>query len=82
VEEVFETIQADPRHAEVVVLEAGPVAAREFGDWQMAWAGRTADAGARFAALAGAEVRGGGGGRVLSLLRRMVRQSPRVAAAA
>jgi hypothetical protein len=27
-------------------------------------------------------VRGGGGGRVLSLLRRMVRQSPRVAAAA
>jgi FAD-dependent sensor of blue light len=81
VEEVFEAIQADPRHAEVVVLEAGPVAAREFGDWQMAWAGRTAEAGARFAALAGAETRGGGG-RVLSLLHWMVRRSSRVAAAA
>lgn len=74
VEEVFEAIQCDPRHADVVVLEAAPVAAREFGAWSMAYAGRCRQAGARFSALAGA---GPGeaataAGRVLGLLRAVV----------
>jgi blue light- and temperature-responsive anti-repressor len=40
VERTFERIQCDPRHAEVVVLEAGPVPARDFAGWSMACAGR------------------------------------------
>ncbi|HYF06396.1 MAG TPA: BLUF domain-containing protein [Acetobacteraceae bacterium] len=40
IEELFETIQCDSRHAEVVVLLAEPVAERAFGDWSMAFAGR------------------------------------------
>jgi hypothetical protein len=40
VEQAFERIQCDPRHADVVVLEATPVAARDFDGWSMAFAGR------------------------------------------
>lgn len=75
VEAVFEAIQRDPRHAEVVVLEAAPVAAPEFGAWSMAYAGRCRQAGARFAALAGSGSAGGeaaAAGRVLDLLRGVV----------
>ncbi|MCB4821871.1 BLUF domain-containing protein [Roseicella aerolata] len=49
VEQIFERIQCDPRHAEAVVLEAGPVPARDFAGWSMAYAGRRTDI--RFAAL-------------------------------
>ena len=74
VEADFERIQCDPRHSEVVVLEAAPVPAREFGAWSMAYAGRCHDAEARFAALAGSAGSGEGApaGRVLELLRRVV----------
>ena len=43
VERTFERIECDPRHAHVVILEAGPAAAREFQNWSMAYAGRDAD---------------------------------------
>lgn len=72
VEAVFEAIQRDSRHSDVVVLEAGPAPAREFGAWSMAYAGRCRRAEARFAALAGAAGSAGGtapAGRVLELLR-------------
>ena len=74
VEAVFEAIQRDPRHAEVVVLEAAPVLAREFGAWSMAYAGRCRRAEARFSALAGAGGAGGAApaGRVLDLLRGVI----------
>jgi hypothetical protein len=49
VERIFERIQCDPRHAGVVVLEAGPAPARDFAGWSMAYAGRRADI--RFTAL-------------------------------
>jgi hypothetical protein len=49
VERTFERIECDPRHAHVVILEAGPAAAREFQNWSMAYAGRDADQ--RFAAF-------------------------------
>lgn len=42
VEEVFERIQHDDRHGEVVVLECAPVGAREFAAWSMAYVGRSA----------------------------------------
>ena len=76
VEEVFEAIQRDPRHADVAVLEAAPIPEREFGAWSMAYAGRRRGAEARFAALAdGAAGQAGGApaaGRVLGLLREVV----------
>jgi hypothetical protein len=39
VQAVFDRIAADPRHAEVTVTEDGPVAARAFPAWSMAYAG-------------------------------------------
>jgi hypothetical protein len=54
VTEVFDLIQTDARHDGVVVLHSGPVAARGFGAWSMAYAGRVDDAGARYRALLGA----------------------------
>lgn len=40
VETVFETIQLDPRHADIVVLDVGAVGERAFAGWSMAYAGR------------------------------------------
>jgi len=42
VENAFERIQDDPRHADLVVLETGGVAARAFPDWSMAFAAAAA----------------------------------------
>ena len=39
VERTFERIQCDPRHADVAVLEAKPIAARDFPSWSMAFDG-------------------------------------------
>ena len=39
VERVFERIQCDFRHADVVVLERGAVRTRTFGGWSMAYGG-------------------------------------------
>ena len=39
VESAFERIQCDERHGEVTVLEAGPIDARDFPAWSMAFAG-------------------------------------------
>ena len=42
VEAAFERIQCDARHCEVVVLQSGPVAKRDFPNWSMAFAGTDA----------------------------------------
>lgn len=68
VEQVFELIQCDPRHADVTVLDAGPVARRDFAAWAMASAGAVATDAASFAALAQGPA-GNGAADVLSLLR-------------
>ena len=39
VEQTFERIQCDFRHADVIVLESTAVRARLFGDWSMAYGG-------------------------------------------
>ena len=39
IEKVFETIQRDPRHSEVTVVQSGPCAQRDFPEWSMAFAG-------------------------------------------
>lgn len=37
--EAYERIQCDERHRDVTVLQAGPVAEREFASWSMGFAG-------------------------------------------
>lgn len=51
VERVFESIQNDPRHTDVVPLELGTVAERGFGPWAMAHVGAAAFEGAGYDAL-------------------------------
>ena len=42
VESTFERIQCDERHSDVTVLQSGPITARDFPDWSMAFAGPAA----------------------------------------
>lgn len=37
--EAFERIQCDERHSDVTVLQSGPILARDFPSWSMAFAG-------------------------------------------
>jgi hypothetical protein len=39
VEQIFEKIQCDERHSEVIVVQSGRVEEREFPDWSMAFTG-------------------------------------------
>lgn len=68
VEQVFEVIQRDPRHSDVTVLDAVPVASRDFPAWAMASTGAVAENAASFEGFAGAPP-GDGAYDVLSLLR-------------
>jgi hypothetical protein len=43
VERIFEQIQRDLRHSDLMVLESGLVAARDFPKWSMAFAGATSE---------------------------------------
>ena len=51
VEALFEHIQLDERHDQVVILEAGPVSHRDFGDWSMGFAGHCKEAALCFESL-------------------------------
>lgn len=51
VEAVFERIQMDPRHGDVVVLLNEAAAERRFAEWDMAYAGEDPAARARFAGM-------------------------------
>ena len=44
VEATFERIQCDDRHGEVTMIEAGPILARDFPAWSMAFNGQAGDA--------------------------------------
>lgn len=82
VEAVFEHVQADDRHTEVVVLEANTVTRRDFPEWSMAYAGRCDADEARFAQLVGSGNTNpeNAGGRVRNLLRSAVdRATPALA---
>lgn len=68
VEALFERIQLDTRHNNSVILQAGPVSEREFGEWSMAYAGRHDPDQLRFDALTGTPSLIAQG-EVLSLLR-------------
>lgn len=82
VETLFERLQWDNRHSDTIILQAGPVDAREFGNWSMAYAGRHDTDRLRFDALISAP---GpiGQGQVLGLLRDVVlRAAPSLVPAA
>jgi len=78
VEALFEHIQMDERHDEVVLLEAGPVSHRDFGDWSMGFAGHCAEAALRFEALVATPSQSSG--RVLDVLRGAVGRKTQVLA--
>ena len=61
---IFERIQRDPRHGDVVVLESAAVPERAFPDWAMAYAGEVEDADLDPATTEA--------GRVLALLHALV----------
>lgn len=69
---IFDLIQMDARHADVVVLEAGMVAAREFAEWRMAYSGRIDDTAARYATLLGRGPGADAGQGVLRMLGSVV----------
>lgn len=43
VERIFEQIQRDLRHSDLMILESGLVVARDFPQWSMAFAGATSE---------------------------------------
>jgi len=51
VEATFERIQRDLRHDDVTVLQCGPAESRAFGNWSMAFVGRSTSGQARFSSL-------------------------------
>ena len=71
IEEIFERIQCDLRHSDVVVLAFHPIPQRRFGRWSMAYVGGGPAALAEFADIGkrtGFDARELAGERVLELL--------------
>lgn len=60
VEETFERIQRDTRHADVTVLELTMASAREFPAWSMAFAGVLEEQRGSFTSLAEAKIQRAG----------------------
>ena len=74
VEAAFERIQCDDRHGEVTVIETGPIPARDFPGWSMAFNGQAGDANplARQALADAFAGRSSSGEAVLRVLRQVV----------
>lgn len=73
VQRIFERLQMDPRHCDLVVLQSGYRSSRDFGDWSMAYAGTSADFQLPFHTPDAVPAHGTeNGGRVLSFLRDVV----------
>ena len=76
VESIFEKIQRDPRHSDVIILQSEYTETRDFPEWSMAFAGRpTEHSEALTAAIgSGASQASVAAEEVLSLLRGVVVQ--------
>jgi hypothetical protein len=77
VEQIFEKIQRDPRHSDVTVLQSSAAERREFSEWSMAFAARSAKTGPGFAipAFGASHVNPSlAGKQVLALLHELVVQ--------
>jgi hypothetical protein len=79
VEETFERIQRDTRHADVTVLELAMAPVREFPAWSMAFAGVLDEHRGSFASLAEANIQRAGAAAegLYDLLRNLVLQEER-----
>ena len=53
IEAIFERIQRDPRHTDVLLLDLSPIAKRGFASWSMAFVGSSPEDGRKFACIAG-----------------------------
>ena len=65
---LYHRIETDPRHGECMVIDAGPIAARDFGAWSMGYIGPSPDIDAGFAAIAAADRGAQAGPAVVNLL--------------
>jgi thioredoxin-like negative regulator of GroEL len=77
VEGIFEKIQRDPRHSDVIVLQSEHTEARDFPEWSMAFAGRPTEHSAALTAALGSgssSHSSAAAEEVLSLLRNVVVQ--------
>ena len=75
VQRIFETIQRDPRHSDVTVIQSDYTAERQFPDWAMAFAGGSSIAGTPIATDAFQAIFSGAdsaGEQMLSLLRTLM----------
>ncbi|MEO8658868.1 MAG: BLUF domain-containing protein [Bryobacteraceae bacterium] len=77
VEKIFEQIQRDLRHSDLIVLDSGVIEVRNFPVWSMAFAGADAEAPDPFIAAtlnAAVSAPSAAGKDVLSMLRNLVLQ--------
>ncbi len=76
VERIFEKIQRDPRHSDVVILQSEHTEARDFPEWSMAFAGRPTEHSAALTAVLDSRPKQGSAAAedVLALLRGVVVQ--------
>ena len=76
VQRVFERLQLDARHSDLVVLQSGYVNQRDFAGWSMTYAGASPKSVAPFEASDNRETVGAGsslsGQKVLAFLREVV----------
>ncbi len=84
VERVFERIQRDPRHADVIVLHVLRSRQRDFANWSMAYAGKLATPGKGDTTLSQVLAQPGQAGAeaVLAMLRDLVGREAEWAVAA
>lgn len=74
-ESTFESIQCDPRHGDVMILHAGPLAQRSFPEWSMGFVDTkdTIQAPAAQAALEAVLAgKPGAGGQIVAMLKQLV----------
>jgi hypothetical protein len=76
VERIFEKIQRDPRHSDVVVIQSGKADSRNFPQWSMAFAGNSAESSFSGAANFNPDFSNSSalGEQILSMLRELVTQ--------
>ncbi len=85
VEDTFERIQRDIRHGDVTVLECGPVPARSFDSWSMAFVGQSTKGQALWSGLAtesGFDLGRLNGDAVFAMLHSLVQEEEGVPGAA
>ena len=76
ISKIFEKIQRDPRHSDVVVLQSSAAQIRDFPHWSMAFAGRSSETAIPIATKFSSDLSNSSvlGDEILSMLRELVTQ--------